>query len=480
VAVRDRTDAAIGEALDALVSAHHRRRLRRLGWQQAFEASPRLWADGEPPPRDGNDAEVLVDGERFLPRLARELAGAESHVHVAGWYVSTELALVRDGDRIELLDLLGDLVARGVDVRVLLWAGAPLPLFRPTRGDLRGVAERLRRVGVHVGLDAKERPMHCHHEKLVVVDDRVATVGGIDLTTFWGDRYDSSRHVWRPDVGWHDAAFLLRGPIVADVGEHFRLRWREATGERLPEPSRAERAGELELQLVQTVPERIYAPLPRGQFRILETYVRALRSAQRLVYLESQFLWSQELVGILADKLRRPPTDDFRMVVLLPSRPDSGADESRGQVGELVEADGGAGRFLACALYARDGERTTPVYVHAKVGVVDDRWLTIGSANLNEHSLFNDTEVNVVTCDEALARATREELWAEHLELPLDRVAGSDPRELVDEHWRPVAEEQFERRRRGEPLTHRLVKLPGVSRRSKRLLGPLQGLVVDG
>jgi len=146
----------------------------------------------------------------------------------------------------------------------------------------------------------------------------------------------------------------------------------------------------------------------------------------------------------------------------------------------LADADAGAGRFLACALYSRNGAAREPIYVHAKIGIVDDRWLTIGSANLNEHSLFNDSEVNLVSCEPVLARATRERLWAEHLELPLDEVRGREPPELVDERWFPIAEEQLDRRNRGEPLTHRLVRLPGASRRSRRLLGPLQGLVVDG
>ena len=115
--------------------------------------------------------------------------------------------------------------------------------------------------------------------------------------------------------------------------------------------------------------------------------------------------------------------------------------------------------------------------MHAKIGIVDDAWLTVGSANLNEHSLFNDTELNVVTCDAALARETRLRLWREHL--GRDDVRGP-PHVAVDELWKPVAAEQLERRERGEPLTHRLLRLPGFSRRSGSLLGPLNGLVVDG
>ena len=115
--------------------------------------------------------------------------------------------------------------------------------------------------------------------------------------------------------------------------------------------------------------------------------------------------------------------------------------------------------------------------MHAKVAVVDDRWLTVGSANLNEHSLFNDTEVNVVVRDPELARAARLRLWREHLER--DDVDG-DPTELIDAVWRPLAEEQLRRRASGKPHGHRLVQLPHVSKRARRLLGPLQGLLVDG
>ena len=92
---------------------------------------------------------------------------------------------------------------------------------------------------------------------------------------------------------------------------------------------------------------------------------------------------------------------------------------------------------------------------------------------------FNDTEMNVVTCDPTVARETRLRLWAEHLERSPGEVAG-EPVAVIDNLWRPIAGEQLERRKRGEPPTHRLSELPGVSRRSMGLLGPIDSLVVDG
>ena len=147
-------------------------------------------------------------------------------------------------------------------------------------------------------------------------------------------------------------------------------------------------------------------------------------------------------------------------------------------LGLIADADS-EGRFLPTTIYARTGARSGPLYVHAKVGIVDDRWMTIGSANLNAHSLFNDSEVNVITDDAELARRTRVRLWAEHLERPEEEVAG-DPTQVIDELWRPTAEEQLARRRADRVLTHRLMRLEPSSKRSQRLLGPLQGLLVDG
>ena len=182
---------------------------------------------------------------------------------------------------------------------------------------------------------------------------------------------------------------------------------------------------------------------------------------------------------MLREKLLYPSHNDFRMLFVLPSKPNSGRDDTRGVLAELVEADADRGRLLACTLYARSGPVADPIYVHAKVAIVDDRWLTIGSANLNEHSLFNDTEMNVVAHDPDLARRTRLRLWAEHLELAEDEIP-DDPVRAIDELWKPISEEQLERRQAGQPLTHRLARLPHVSKRSARLLGPLNGMLVDG
>jgi phosphatidylserine/phosphatidylglycerophosphate/cardiolipin synthase-like enzyme len=480
--VLSRFDAALGEGLERATIAHHRRRLERLGRRDALiPASPGLWATtASTPPREGNSLEVLIDGAQALPAMAEAIRGAQRHVHICSWHLEAGFEPERDAARSPVRELLGEAAER-VPVRVLVWAGAPIPVFKPSRSQVRTQHDALTRgTKIRVELDARGRALHCHHEKLVIVDDEVAFVGGIDLTTLAGDRYDHNHHPSRaPAIGWHDASTRLHGPAVADVAAHFALRWEATAGEALALPEPPPAAGDVEVQLVRTVPERAYPVLPRGEFSVLEAYLRALRSARMLIYLENQFLWSPEITAVLEGKLRRPPSEDFRIVVVLPAKPNNGRDDTRGMLGRLVSADDGNGRLLAATIQSRTGEESGPLYVHAKIGIVDDAWLAVGSANLNEHSLFNDSEVDVITCDPRLARDTRLRLWAEHLERERADVEG-DPARLVDELWRPIASEQLARRRAGEPLTHHLVELPGVSRRSGRLRGSLDALVVDG
>ncbi|MFL5955640.1 MAG: phospholipase D-like domain-containing protein [Gaiellaceae bacterium] len=458
----DRLDDAVGAGVERLVVNHHRRRLRRRGWRHAYDPpADGLWCAGDPPPRDGNRVELIVDGEKALGRLQDELAGARESVLLAGWHFEPSFRLSRSGPT--LRELLAE-TAEHADVRVIAWAGAPLPLFTPSRADVRSVRDGMTRgTKIEFALDSRERPMHCHHEKLAVIDGRIAYVGGIDLTSLAGNRLDTSDHAVRSSIGWHDATSRAEGPLVGDVARHITLRWREVTGERLDLACDDSPRGDVRAQFVRTVPNSIYDAIPRGDYRILEAYVRALRSAERLVHLESQFLWSPEIVRILCEKLADPPSAEFRVVLMLPARPNNGADDTRGQLGILADCDRDQ-RLIACTLYQPG--RADQVYVHAKIGIVDDRWLCVGSANLNEHSLFNDTEACVITTDEHLARDARLMLWREHLRR--DDVDG-EPHTVVDRIWRPAAEA-------GE----RLALLPNISRRTRRFLGPINGLLVDG
>jgi phosphatidylserine/phosphatidylglycerophosphate/cardiolipin synthase-like enzyme len=479
--VVSRIDALVGDSIEAGVRFKHRRRLAKLGWPRVLDPpDDGLWAAGDPPPRHGCSLEVLIDGAEAFPAIAAAIEQARDSIYVTGWHVAPHFQLER-GDQQAALGLLLARAAERLDVLVLVWAGAPVPAFHPTRKEVREtIAKLTAETKIRCEADPREHPFHCHHEKTLVIDGELAFVGGIDITDFGGDRFDTSSHPARRSLGWHDVGARLRGPVVADVHEHFRMRWHEVTREELPPSHPPAPAGKQTVQVVRTVAEDMYDGVPKGDFRILESYVRAIRSASNYIYLENQFLWAPEIVELLADKLRNPPSDDFRLVIVLPSKANNGHDDTKGQLAVLVSADDGHDRLLAATLRSRTGALADPLYVHAKVGIIDDRWLTVGSANLNAHSLLNDTEMNVVTDDAELALATRIRLWAEHLETEPETIASRSVPEVVDELWNPVAMEQLERQRAGAEPTHRLLALPGVSRRSRRLLGPVQGLMDDG
>src|SRR5690349_20889705 len=163
----ERLDTAAGVLVEHRIVAHHRRRLTRLGHAAVLDAPPSDWAADAPPPRAGNDLELFVDGAEMLPRVAEAIEGARSSVWLAGWFFTPGLRL-RDDRSQTLRELLAAAAGR-VDVRVLAWAGAPLPLFHPDRSDVRAMRDELTHgTRFRMALDARERPLHCHHEKLVL------------------------------------------------------------------------------------------------------------------------------------------------------------------------------------------------------------------------------------------------------------------------------------------------------------------------
>jgi phosphatidylserine/phosphatidylglycerophosphate/cardiolipin synthase-like enzyme len=137
----------------------------------------------------------------------------------------------------------------------------------------------------------------------------------------------------------------------------------------------------------------------------------------------------------------------FRIVIVLPARATSGKWDNDQHVKALRRADKGRGIVSIYSLYTSGPSggkrpfRYRPVYLHAKVAVIDDEWLTVGSANLNNRGLITDGEMNVAVRDTALAKGLRVDLWAEHLGLSRDEVASADPLELIDTVWSDRAAE---------------------------------------
>lgn len=434
----------------------HRRMLRkgsidttRLRQAQAawWSDDPRWYPSGTPPRRH-NRVTPLIDGEQFFAALHTALTDAQNYVYVIGWCLTPHIPLLR-GDaetlaRTGLLDLL-TATAQRVPVRVLLWSGtrAFIPPTRRLMGTVQRTLVAEGNGNLRCALDASAHFTHCHHQKSIVVDGQVAFVGGMDLTTLEGDRWDRPGHALRAGPTWHDVHLRIEGEAVADVEHNFRQRWQATTGgDDLPRrPPASDPSWQTPAQIVRTIPRAVYPFAPRGEFGIHHAYIRALRQARRLIYLENQYLWSDDVMDALIAAMNRPGTDSLRIVIVLPAHAARGKWDNDWHVSKLRDADQGRGIVSVYSLYTsgpRAGRRPItyrPTYVHAKVAIIDDEWLTVGSANLNDRGLVTDSEINVVVRDEEIARNLRIDLWAEHLALPREQVAQADSQALVDQTW---------------------------------------------
>ncbi|MEO9322201.1 phospholipase D family protein [Nocardioides sp. C4-1] len=402
----------------------------------------------------GNLAEPLVDGEAYFARLLAciEATGPGDLVWFTDWQGDARQRL-GEADGTDVLTVLVEARRRGVDVRGLVWR-SHTDLIGFFAAQNRRLGEQLGRRGVPVQLDMRVRPSGSHHQKFVVVRHRdrpaddVAFLGGIDLAH---NRRDSPAHhgdpqgrPLTPEYGehapWHDVQLELRGPVVHGVETVFRERWEDPTPlTRLPwrrvadalrpvetEDSRLPdqqppppTAGSHTVQLLRTYPAlragRAHPFAPQGERSVGRGYRKAIARAERFVYVEDQYFWGDEVADLFAEELAAKP--ELRLMIVLPRHPDKTGLNRAAQLlarGRAIDSlhRTAPGRVAAFTL---ENTASVPVYVHAKVTIVDDEWASTGSDNFNRRSWTHDSELTAAVIDTAYARRLRLQLAAEHL-----------------------------------------------------------------
>ena len=385
----------------------------------------------------GNLVRPLVDGGSYFTALADALSGAGPGdlVLFAGWRADADERLT-DGT-ITVADALAGAARRGALVRGLLWRShsARLGYFAEQN---RRLAREVERAGGEVLLDHRVRPLGSLHQKFAVIRHRsrprddVAFVGGLDLAH---GRRDDAAHGGDPQVrpfaavygatpAWHDVQIALRGPAVRALEDTFRERWEDRSSpSRLPWHVIADRlrgqnrlrsplppvapapppAGACAVQVLRTYPRRRpgFPFAPDGERSVARAYAKALRRARRLVYIEDQYLWSRQVARVFADALRRSP--QLQLVAVAPRHPDQ--EGGPAVLSRLAQAQGiktvldaGGDRVQIVDVETPDG---TPIYVHAKVCIVDGVWATVGSDNFNRRSWTHDSEVTAAVSSES-------------------------------------------------------------------------------
>lgn len=403
----------------------------------------------------------LIDAEAYFSAVRAAALNATRSVFIVGWDVNsrTRLAFGTDDGYPEYLgDFLNALARRrrGLHVYVLNWDF--IVFYAPDREAMPAykLGWRTHR-RVHFRLDAAHPVGASHHQKIVVVDDAVAFVGGLDLTD---RRWDAPAHA--PDdtrrrdrngdayPPFHDVQMLVDGAAAAVVGELARERWRRAGGQ-IHESATDQRPGDpwpapiapdmsdVNVAIARTEPR--YRGHP-SVAEIRELYVNAIAAARRFIYIENQYFTSRVIGDALAEALGRTPGPEIIMVLRL--RGGGWLEHNtmaamRARVLERLARADLHGRLRV--YYAdQDGLGADCLYLHSKLLIVDERFVSIGSANLNNRSMGFDTECNLAvdagTTDTGSAIATlRDRLLAEHLGVAPEAVAQAIERE----HGSPIA-----------------------------------------
>ncbi|WP_298812060.1 phospholipase D-like domain-containing protein [uncultured Sphingomonas sp.] len=388
-------------------------------------------------------AAVIIDADAYF-RVAREaMLNAKEQIMLVGWDFDARITLAYEDDHPEAPTTVGDfidwLVKRTptLQVYILRWdKGAIKTLFRG-RTLWMLTRWRFREKRIHLKLDGHHPTAASQHQKIVVIDDCMAFCGGIDMTD---ERWDTRDHVadderrrspngfsYKP---WHDVTTALQGPVARALGELCRTRWTIAGGAEIAAPSHT---GEcwpeslpVEFSDVDVAISRSQ-PLHDGQDEILEIeelYLALIARAKRRIYAESQYFASRRIAEAIAKRLVEP--DPPEIVVINPTNAQGwlepiAMDTARARlVAELQHRDH-AKRFRMYHPVTTDG---TGIYCHAKVMVVDDDVIRIGSSNFNNRSLRLDTECDVTIADDGdRIAAIRDDLLAEHLAIDVAQVS---------------------------------------------------------
>ncbi|CUH39807.1 putative cardiolipin synthase YwiE [Jannaschia seosinensis] len=399
-------------------------------------------------------AALIVDAADYFVHLRRAMIRAERAIYLIGWDFDLRIDMVPghsdaggnapDGWPNQLGAFLKAIVDRNPELRlyILKWDGAMIAEVATQAWEtlsLKIASERIR-----FALDSHHPAGACHHQKIVVIDDGVAFCGGIDVTTGrWDTRDHSPDNEQRVDPDgslhqpWHDVTTALEGPVAEALGDLARTRWELATGEALPVPQTGGASSwpddlepdirDVEVGIARTSPRYHGTPLVN---EIEELFLAAIRAARRTIYVESQYFAAGSLCEAMEARLAEP--DGPEIVIVNPLSAESFLEDeamhsvrSR-MIERLRDADArrGGGRFKILHPVNAEG---TSIYVHAKVFVIDDRFLKIGSSNIDNRSMGFDTE-----CDIAIEAASEEEralirnftlsLVAEHLGRTSDDV----------------------------------------------------------
>lgn len=390
---------------------------------------------------------LLVDAADYYCAVYRAISEARSYVLMSGWQFDSGVRLLRGADvpagvEVRFLKFLDGLCRRRPELRVYLIAWDFHLVFA-------GEREWFQRVYFHwmtasnlrFRFDDHPAAGGSHHQKFVVVDGGLSFLGGMDVCE---SRWDDRRHLadnrlrlshGRPHKPYHDVQAWLAGREPARALEDlFSERWRRGGGAPLelrPAPSPALPVrGSLPVAGTSVALSRT-DPRPEGTTirEVERLFEDAIAAAERLIYIETQYFSSRRIREALVRRMRASGRPRPQIVIILNEQAEAlkeelavGLRQAR-NVEMLRDTAAASGCALGCYFSLCDGASETfrATYIHSKLVIIDDRFLTVGSANLTNRSMGLDSELHVAWEHEAdsgplvdTIRNVRVSLLAEH------------------------------------------------------------------
>ncbi|SDZ03761.1 VTT domain-containing protein [Nitrosomonas halophila] len=393
---------------------------------------------------DATKVSILVDGEDYFRALHEVMQRARHAIYILAWDMDSRVRLLREEQPTQLPTELGELINTllkqrpGLEVYILNWDWAMLYALEREWIPIywSGWKKQSR---LHYELDA-----HCpfggsQHQKLVIIDDKIAFCGGIDLGKH---RWDSSAHAPKDSrridpnnkayPPFHDMQMLVEGEAAKALAELARARWLQATGEQLSAapisdannlwPEHVEALfSQVKVAIARTVPAFNNTPEKR---EVESLYIDSISAAKRLIYIENQYFTAGKIAKILASRLTEP--DGPEVVLVQPLRTGGWLEQHtmdvlRYRVTQKLRDADQHNRLRIC--YPRH-QALGEAYIglHSKLMIVDDDFLRIGSANLSNRSMGLDSECDLAieadnTAQQEAIRAFRSRLLSEHFDL---------------------------------------------------------------
>jgi phosphatidylserine/phosphatidylglycerophosphate/cardiolipin synthase-like enzyme len=428
------------------------------GVERADEpTSPSVWRYAK-----ASRAHVVIDAADYFELMQEAMLEARQRIFLISWDFDSRIRLGagrrwwnlprRERFPARLGAFMVWLAKRreGLDIKLLEWNfGALKFLGRGTM--IVDVIRFFLNRSIDLKLDSAH-PIGCsHHQKIAVIDDRFAVCGGIDITS---DRWDTRAHLHedtrrRRPTGrlygpWHDVTMMLEGDVAAALGDLGRDRWRFAGGGDMPACAP---------QRESAWPERLKAEFTDVEVGIARTraaydgndevreiealFVEQIGRARRFIYAESQYFASRRIAEAVARRMAEPDPPEIVLINPITAHgwlEQAAMDTARVRLLHAIAERDHARRFRVFLPLTTGG---TQIYVHAKLMIVDDEIVRVGSANMNNRSMGLDSECDVFI-DAArpgnghigpTITALRHSLLAEHCGITIDHMVA-----LLDRH----------------------------------------------